>query len=212
MTVSIVSIAAHASDGVCISFSITNGNDSQSERLVISAADMADLRLCVGDCDEACFDAVLAASRKYEAKKRALSLLSFGRHSPKALARKLGQKGIDRKIATETVKDLIHRGYLNPRADAYAEANACVAKGWGKLRISSALREKGYSDVAVRYAMERLDEDGVDYIAGCANWIQRYGDIPSDPRERAKRYASLVRYGYTASDIRQALRFLEKKS
>ncbi len=212
MTVSIVSLTAHGTDDVCVSFSITNGTDTQTERLVISAATVADLRLCVGDCNETCFDAVLAASQKHEATRRALSLLSFGRHSPKALVRKLGQKGIDREIATEAVKDLIHRGYLNPRADAYAEANVGVAKGWGRTRITSSLYEKGYAAAIVHEALDRLDEDGVDYAENCAALIRRrFPDRPTDPRERAKMYASLARYGYTSSDIREALRLLENE-
>ena len=211
MIVSIVSLTAHGADEVCVSFSISNGSDTQSERLVIAAATVADLRLSVGDCNEDCFDAVLSAARRYEATKRGLSMLFFGRYSPKALVGKLVQKGIARDVATEAVKDLIRRGYLNPCADAYAEANACVAKGWGRMRISSSLYEKGYSAMAVREALERLEEDGVDYAEACAALIQRrFPDRPTDARERAKMYAALARYGYSSSDIREAYRLLDE--
>ncbi len=210
MTVSIVSLSAHGADEVCVSFAITNGTDTQSERLLISAASVADLRLSVGECAPDCFDAVLAASHMHAARKRALSLLSYGRSSPKMLVRKLLQKGMDREVATAAVKDLIRQGYLNPRADAYAEATAYVAKGWGRMRISSALREKGYSDPLVRDALAQLDEDGVNYAENCAALIRRrFPDRPTEPRERAKMYASLARYGYTSSDIREALHVLD---
>ena len=213
MTISIVSIAARACDDVCVSFSITDGVNVQSERLVISAASVADLRLCVGECSEECFDSVLAAAQRHEATKRALSLLSYGRHSPKALARKLCGKGISRDVAVEAIRDLIARGYLNPRADAYAEANVGVSKGWGRIRISSALYEKGYSASAVHEALARLDADGVDYAAACASLIcRRFSEQPTDPKSRAKMYASLSRYGYTTSDIREALSLLEDRS
>lgn len=211
MTITIVSLSAHGSDEICVCFSVSNGAEMQTERLLLSAAAVADLGLSVGACDEARFDAVFAASQMHEATKRGLAILSFGRCSPKMLVRKMMQKGIARDVATEAVKTLIRRGYLNPRADAVAVAENGVSKGWGRLRISSALREKGYSDAVVCYAMEQLDADGVDYVANCAMWIRRYGDIPNDPRERAKRYASLARYGYTASDIREALRIIEKE-
>ena len=212
MTVSIVSLTAHGTDDVCVSFAITNGTDTQTERLVVAAATVADLHLTVGDCNEACFDAVLAAAQKHEATRRALSLLSFGRQSPKALVRKLVQKGTNRDIATEAVKGLIRRGYLNPRADAYAEATACVAKGWGKTRITSTLYEKGYAAPIVHEALDHLDDDGVDYVENCAALMRRrFPDRPTDPRERAKMYASLARYGYTSSDIREALQLLENE-
>ena len=194
MTVSIVSLTAHGADEVAVSFAITNGVDTQTERLVVSAATVADLRLTVGDCNEACFDAVFAAAQKHEATRRALSLLSFGRQSPKALVRKLVQKGIDRETATEAVKALIRRGYLNPRVDAYAEATAYIAKGWGRTRISSSLYEKGYAAPIVHEALDRLDEDGVDYAENCAALMRRrFPDRPTDPRERAKMYAALAR-------------------
>lgn len=211
MTVSIVSLTAHGTEDVCVSFAISNGIDTQTERLVVSAANVADLRLSVGACTQDCFDSVLAASQKHEATRRALSLLSFGRHSPKALVRKLVQKGTDREIATEAVKGLIRRGYLNPRADAYAEATACVAKGWGRTRITSTLYEKGYAATIVKEALDRLDEDGVDYVENCAALMRRrFPERPADPRERAKMYASLSRYGYTSADIREALQLLEE--
>lgn len=210
MTITIVSLSARGEGEVCVSFAITNGTDTQSERLVIAAADVADLRLSVGECNENCFDAVLAASRRHEATNRALSMLSFGRHSPKNLARKLVQKGIDREIAADAVRGLMRRGYLNPRVDAYAEATACVAKGWGRTRITSSLYEKGYAASIVKEALERLADDGVDYAENCAALIRRrFPNRPSDPRERAKMYASLARYGYTSSDIREAQRLLE---
>ena len=210
MTISIVSLAARGADEICVSFAITNGTDTQTEQLLISAAAVADLRLSVGDCDEACFDAVLAASQMHEALKRGLSVLSFGRYSPRALARKMMQKGIARDVATEAVKALIRMGYLNPRADAYAEATACLTKGWGRTRISSALYEKGYSASVVHEALERLEDDGVDYAENCAALIRRrFVERTDDPRERAKMYASLSRYGYTSSDIREALRILD---
>ncbi len=213
MTVSIVSLAAHGAEDVCVSFAISNGTETQSERLVVSAATVADLRLTVGDCNKACFDAVLVAAQKHEATRRALSLLSFGRQSPKALVRKLVQKGIDRETATEAVKALIRRGYLNPRADAYAEATACVAKGWGRTRITSSLYEKGYAAPIVKEALDRLDDDGVDYAENCAALMRRrFPDRPTDPRERAKMYAALARYGYTSSDIREALRLLDQEA
>ena len=212
MTISIVSLSARGADEVCVSFSISNGIETQTEQLVISAATVADLRLCVGECNESCFDGVLLASKRHDATKRALNILSFGRYSPKALSRKLCQKGIERNVAIETVKDLIRRGLLNPRADAYAEACACLAKDWGSTRITSTLYEKGYPANAVREALDRLNEDGVDYAENCAAIIRRrFPDRPTDPRERAKMYASLARYGYTSADIREALDILDNE-
>lgn len=211
MIVSLVSLSAHGEGEVAVGFSISDGSHTQNERVILPASAVVDLSLAVGVCDEACMDAVLAASEKHAAMKKGMVLLSFGRQSPKALARKLVQKGVAREMAAEAVKELIRRGYLDPCADAYAEAERAKAKGWGRGRISSALYEKGFSAQTVRYALSRLEEDGTDYVAACAEMIRRrYSAIPDDPRDRAKMYASLVRYGYTSSDIREALRLLNK--
>lgn len=207
MTILLTGLSAHGADEIKVSFEIGDGEHVQLESHVISAADCADLRLAKGDCTPAQYDAVAYAAALYGARKRGLSLLSFGRCSEKTLIRKLCARGIDREMAAEATASLSRDGYLNADADALAEAERGVAKLWGRRRIAFALREKGYSDDAIRDALCALEDRGVDFEENCAELIRRRGlTRVDDPKERQKQYAALARMGYTTEEIREAFR------
>lgn len=210
MTVVIVSLSARGSgDEIAVLFEMRRGEDCQRERLLISSSDLADLGLRVGACSSACFDAVLAVSERYSARKRALAILGYGRCSARRLAQKLSAKGVDRAVARETVERLVSEGYLDGGEDALREAQRDVAKLWGEKRIAADLRAKGYEDEAVRWALSELEEDGVDYVSSCAKRMERMeGVFSDDPRERQKCVAALTRAGFSLSEIREASRRL----
>ena len=213
MTVSIVSICAHGADEVAVTFSLSDGIHKQTERLLLSAARCADLNLCVGASDEQCFDGAMYASRLYDATKRALAMLGFGRYSAHMMEHKLVRRGINAEIAADAVADLIERGYLSPAADALAEAQKGLAKQWGKLRIHASLRQKGYGDEDIRAAIEALEDEGADFEGNCAAVIRRrWCDVPIDATEKKKMVAALMRLGYTSSEIRAACRLLNTEN
>ena len=207
MTVAIVSLAARGNgDEIAVLFEMRRGEDCQRERLLISSSDLADLGLRVGECSSACFDAVLAVSERYAARKRALAMLGYGRCSARRLAQKLSAKGVDRAVARETVERLSAEGYLDGGEDALREAQRDAAKLWGEKRIAADLRAKGYEDEAVRWALSELEESGVDYVSSCVRRMERMsGEIFSDdPNERQKCVAALTRAGFSLSEIREA--------
>lgn len=213
MTVSIVSICAHGADEVAVTFCLSDGVHKETERLLLSAARCADLGLCVGASDEQSFDGALYASRLYDATKRALTMLGFGRYSARMMEYKLVRRGIDAEIATDAVAELIARGYLSSAADALAEAQKGLAKQWGKLRIQASLRQKGYDDGDIRAAIETLEDEGADFEENCAALIRRrWCDVPRDETEKKKMVAALMRLGYTSSEIRAACRRLYTES
>lgn len=209
MTISIVSLCAHGREEVAVTFCLTDGTHKHTERLLLSAARCADLGLCVGVCDEQRFDDALYASRLYDATKRALVMLAFGRCSSRMMTQKLTKKGVDAEIAVDAVAELIARGYLSPAADALAEAQKGLGKQWGRIRIHASLRQKGYEDGDIRAALDTLEDEGADFEGNCADLIRRrWSDIPTDPIEKKKMVAALMRLGYTSSDIRGACRLL----
>ena len=121
---------------------------------------------------------------------------------------KLRSKGFSPDTAAEAAAYLVALGYINERKDAEREAERCVAKLWGRRRIAAALYEKGYSEGAVRGAMELLDR--VDFDEQCSALIRKkFGGVPDEPRERQKLFAALVRYGYSPSEIKNAFRAFE---
>ena len=208
MTVTLLSLADRGGEEISVSFELTSGEHRQKESFLLSTAQVADLRLRVGVCDRTCYDNVAYAARLHAAEKRALQILSYGNCSEKMLCRKLVMKGVDREIAEETVASLCERGLLDASASAVREVEKGIVKLWGRRRIAAALYEKGYSDRTVKDAMRVLSE--VDEVALCAARIEKQaGEIPTDPTERKKLIASLERYGFSSSQIREAFSKLD---
>ena len=211
MNISVTALSVHGTDEIAVSVEISNGEHIQKERLVISSAQCADLAIKYGDIDEQQYDAILFASQIHTAVRQGLSILSYGICSENALVRKLISRGNSREIAEIATEELKENGYIDQDEDAAREAERGAVKLWGKIRITASLREKGYSDDSIRYALTYLRASGVDYIENCATLIRRrWGEIPSDPAERRKMVAAVMRYGYTTDEIRAACKTIKK--
>ena len=108
--------------------------------------------------------------------------------------------------AEEAAEELVAMGLIVPDSDASALARRCVAKLWGRNRIAAELYEKGYSSNAVDAAMAYLEDSQIDFVGNCRALIgKRYDTLPSDITERKRLYAALCRYGYSSSEIKQAM-------
>lgn len=211
MTVSIVSLAPRSERELMAVFAIRSGEHIQKESFLISAEFARVHALTEGECDRSCYEAVEHHARVYHALKCGMRALSFGTCSPKRLLQKLTEKGMERSVAREAIRELCRLGYMNPSADALREAERCVAKEWGKKRIVSDLYAKGYSESEVRDALFGLEDAEVDFSALCAERIRKQvGVVPSEPVERQKLVASLERYGFSYSEIREAFRQVEE--
>lgn len=209
MLIDIVSIyALNAGSEICVSFEITSdgGDKSCRESFIISAKQYLTMSPAKGRCTEEQYDEIAYASEVWGAVKKGTSLLGYGACSKKAMRIKLVSKGFSKAVADEAVAELIALGFMRPAEDALREAQRLSDKLFGKKRIVSELYEKGYDAEAVTSALNELENMGVDYVENCRKFIfKRYGDIPEDEVQRRKFYAALQRYGYTISDIRDAI-------
>ena len=209
MTVFISSLSVHGADEIAVSIEITDGEHTQRERLVVFSAQCADLGIVRGEIDEDTYDAILYSSSVHTAVRQGLSVLSYGTCSERALLRKLIARGNSREIAEEAIEELRQNGYIDQESDAAREAERGAIKLWGKMRITASLREKGYSDESIKYALSYLRTSGVDFVENCATLIRRkWGDVPTTPDERRKMVASVMRYGYASEEIRAACKRL----
>ena len=207
MTVSVLSISARGEDEIAVTFEISQEEMSDRESFLLSAKAYADLGISLGECDTECYDRVAEAAEIYRAVKKGLSLLSFSRCSKKALVRKLVLKGFSKERATHAADELLQGGYIDEYADALREAELGVSKLWGENRIRASLYEKGYPEEAISAAMYSLEDNGVDFSEICAQRLERTtAAIPDDPKEKQKLVASLMRYGFSISQIRDAFR------
>ena len=140
----------------------------------------------------------------------ACSSLAFAQGSARALFRKLIAKGFSKAASEAAVELAVERGYIDESAVARRRAEIMVSKLWGRSRIILKLREEGFSDSAMKDVCLYLED--VDFVDGCARAIRKkYSPILTERRERDKMYASLIRLGYSSSDIKEALRHLNDK-
>ena len=205
MKITLRSLSERGAGRVAVLFEIENGESAQRETFLISPSAVADLSLRVGECDTACFDAVERCAALEAAVQKGLRMLGYGSSSRKVLCRKLTEKGVERSIAREAVEEICRLGYLDEKAQALREAERCASKLWGERRIAAVLQDKGYSRESIAAAFCELEDRGVDFVDLCARRIREGAPKPEDPVERKKWTAAMCRYGFTVSQIRDAI-------
>ena len=209
MRIEIRSISAlNAGAEISLAVMLSDGENSEKRSLVLLARQFAALRPEKGEISEEHFDTLSEAAEICAALKRGMNILGYGSCSKKNMRIKLRSKGFAADVADSAAEYLEELGYINEKNDAAREAERCVAKYWGRRRIAAALYEKGYSESAVRGAVESLD--GVDFEERCVTLIKKkFRYLPEEMNERKKLFAALVRYGYTSSEIKNAIHTLE---
>ena len=208
MRINLTSISARGGgEELDVTFIIDNaGYDREKVVYTISSRQYLSLSLMRGETDTDTVDAVEHAANVWAATKKGILLLGYGAVSPRAMRAKLVSKGFDKAVAEEASAELVAMGVIAPKSDASALARRCVLKLWGRKRIAAELYEKGYSSDAVDAAMAFLDDSQIDFVENCCDLIKkRYDSLPDDPTERKKLYAALCRYGYSSSEIKQAM-------
>lgn len=212
MTVSILSLAAKGENEAIAVFEISDGDNRQRESFVLGISRVVELGLRAGECTRELYDAVSLASEEHLATQKGLVILGNGPCSPKMLIRKLRMKGFSEEASVSALRELKKMGYLDSERDATVEAERGVGKLWGRRRIVAELYNKGYSDGDVKSAILALEDSEVDFLELCAERIRK--DVrrsPEDPMERRKIIASLERYGFTFSEIKEALNIVYNK-
>ncbi len=145
--------------------------------------------------DEETAAALAEAEGRMKATEKAVSLLSYGDNSCRALCRKLRAKGYDRETAEAAVARMLQKGYIREEEQARRLAVACATrKLWGKRRIVAHLAEKGYDiSLAHRVIDEAVEEGEIDFAETAAELLSRKLDANAPTLEKRK---LLYRYGY----------------
>lgn len=210
MTINITSITAkNGGAELCVRVRISNGESSETRELFLLARQYAELRPQKGEISEEFFDELAAASEVCSAVKRGMYILGYGACSGKNMVNKLRSKGFDKETAIAAAEHLCELGYINENEDAAREAERALKKGWGRRRIAAMLCEKGYRSEAVENAMDSLR--GYDFSSACTAVVRKkFGSVPKDNEQRKKLFAALMRYGYSATEIKNAFSLLEE--
>ena len=200
-------VALNSGNEICVYAEISDGENAQRKKLVLLTEHYSMLKIKKGEITSAQFDEIERASDICSAYKKGLNLLGYGACSEKNLYYKLKARGFENDICAEAVAMLSRGGYLNENSDAQREAERCIAKLWGKKRIISHLYSKGFGDEAVKDVYEVLSE--ADFAQNCKKLILRdhrrqFALAQNDEKEKQKLFASLVRMGYSFSEIKEA--------
>ncbi|MBQ8401946.1 MAG: regulatory protein RecX [Clostridia bacterium] len=193
---------------------VTIGNDDGREEFVVSPNRWKKLAAAfgIGEVEEPLpvnagfYDAVSDAAGATRALRDGAKVLSGGPKSRRELIHKLCDRGSTRAHAEEAADYLEKRGYLNEREQAETLARSLLRRNrYGKLRIRAYLGSHGYGAAAVNEALSNISP--VDWREGCMTLIERkYTPWPADMDGQKKAYAALARLGYTAEEVKTALK------
>ena len=186
-----------------LTFEITDGTGCKKEVLSPFVCRVGELPP-LGPVERDTFLFLFAEHRFAEAYEKGLRLLAAGGNSPYLLKQKLRQRGVTASVAEEAVRALEEKGCLSEEDGALREAEKGLAKYWGDRRILAAVRAKGYSEEALSVVRERLaSEDAIGRLVELLR--KRRTPRPEGEEALLSLAASLVRYGYTSTEIKRAL-------
>ena len=158
--------------------------------------------------DRAQFHAFLLEHSYPFALDKAVSLLASRARTEKEIVSALRQNAYPEQTIARVMARLHDEGYINDAAFAGQWVSARTAKGMGARRIRQELRLKGVSQSDIDEALNSVDEEEtMDAAVQAAEKASR-GRNPSDPADRQKIIAALVRRGYDFSTAKTALQRL----
>lgn len=207
MKIEIISVSALDEGAeIMLNLKISDGEvRGEKRKLLLFTEQYLELGLSRGAViDEETFDMLEQMSRKCKAIRKGSDLLSYSASSKVRLAQRLRSKGIDKESAQSAAEHLQKLGAINEQADVERLVCADLKKLWGKKRIFNDLFAKGYDRSIIAAELDKMDNDV--FVENCrALFKKKYKKMPADPAEQKKIIAALVRYGYSFSEIKQAI-------
>lgn len=199
--------AQNSGTEISVGVLIESGEHCEQKNLIVTAEQYSEWKLCRGEISEETYEMLEEATLFCKALRSGEHLLAYGANTKQMLARKLTQKGFSRDIANRAVERLCQIGLLDEEKDLQREVEKCLRKLWGSKRISSHLWSKGFAAEVMELLPSILEK--VNFFENCASLIRKhYGDIPKEPSEQKRMIASLSRYGYSLSEIKNAFQLL----
>jgi regulatory protein len=140
-----------------------------------------------------------------EVRKAAVGLLMRREHSRRELAAKLVRRGYPAELIEQVLAALAAESLQSDARFAESYINGARNKGHGLVRIRAALRERGVTDDLIA---AQLADDPTDWLAEVERVRRkRFGsEIPRDAKEWARQARFLQYRGFSAEQIRKALK------
>ena len=195
--------------GITVNISFGDAPEKNDRRyMIITEKCYRALELKRGRMTHAQFEEAENDANVCDAYRRGIRMLEYGAKSKGVVADRLREKGFSIRVADMAAERLEDDGYINETEDAIRVAELCIRRLWGSKKIMAHLFCIGYRGEALNAAEDMLST--VDFSEVCARYIEKkYGTFPRDKKEAEKVVAALMRYGYTASEIKSARKKLK---
>ncbi|MDA0378623.1 MAG: RecX family transcriptional regulator [Bacteroidetes bacterium] len=154
--------------------------------------------------------ALVEEDRYFKAMKRCLDYLSYRPRTEREIRTRLGELAVPDAMADRVVDRLRDLMYLDDARFALQfAASRARSRGYGPRRIEAELRRKGIDAAVAREAVATEcppDELGEQLGQQLDKALHRYRSESDERKRERKIMAFLIRRGYDASVIRQAMR------
>ena len=144
-------------------------------------------------------------------REKAMVYLSYSDHTLKSMREKLSENGFESDEINEVLKYLVKRGYINEKAYFERFCNYCaLKKGWGRRRIETEAYKKGFAKKTVEDNSEAVF-GAIDFDEICREQLIKKKTDFSDKKSRDKAISSLIRLGFTLSQIKEAINNIKEE-
>ena len=133
-----------------------------------------------------------------------MDLLARREHGRAEMTRKLRQRGASPEMIEHELDRLADEGLLSETRYLESYISSRARSGYGPSRIREELTQRGLPRGEVEQA---LREAGIDWLAQLADvWRRKFsGQLPGDPRERARQTRFLVYRGFSMESVGRLL-------
>lgn len=212
MKIEIISVSA-MSEGAEMLLALVLSNDEgkrERRKLLLFTEQYLELGVRRGSViDEETFEKIEEMSKVCKAMRKGSDLLSYSASSKVRLAQRLRGKGIDRESAEIAAQRLGDMGLINEELDVERLVASSLKKLWGKKRIYRELCAKGYERDFVSAELSKIDDEL--WVENCvALFRKKHKTFTDDPAVQKKIIASLVRNGYSFTEIKRAIEIIEE--
>lgn len=152
----------------------------------------------------------LVASIDGKVEEICLRLLTYREHSQQELLQKLALKGFAATVVQPVLDELALKDWQNDHRYAALYATQRLQKGYGALRISYELRQRGITDFDVNSIVLDVATSWLDVLED--TYHKKYTPAPFISRsEWAKRSRFLLQRGFSAAMINTLFKRLQLK-
>ena len=140
-----------------------------------------------------------------EVQQTAIRMLARREHSCFELKQKLLQKGYSLEAITENLQKLIDQDLVNDQRFMESYIRSRIARGYGPLKISNELKEKGIAKELIAQAMQEINLTQTVNIAAIR--AKKFGAaLPTNAADRAKQIRFLQYKGFSWDQIRSGFK------